>query len=119
MLIHNYSAQLIVSSACPVGLVLKKTIANCSNSSFDKEKNFLFHTGTLKNLKVEKMAKELSFQLVDKKYIEVVPLRMPEKNIDHYYAYLFTQWDWMSQSSSCDMLLFRLKKVEITFLCTR
>ena len=74
MLIHNYSAQLIVSSACPVGLVLKKTIANCSNSSFDKEKNFLFHTGRLKNLKVEQMAKELSFQLVDKKYIEVVPL---------------------------------------------
>ena len=62
-----------MSSAFLVRVVLKKTIANRSNSSFDKEKNFLFHTGTLKNLKVEQMAKELSFQLVDKKYIEVVP----------------------------------------------
>ena len=44
---------------------------------------------------------------------------MPEKNIDHYHAYLFTQWDWMSQSSSYDVLLFSLYKVEITFLCTK
>ena len=63
-----------MSYAFLVKVVLKKTIANCSNSRFDKEKNFLFHTGTLKNLKIEQMAKELSFQLVDKKYIEVVPL---------------------------------------------
>ena len=33
---------------------------------------------------------------------------MPEKNIDHYYAYLFVQWDWMSQSSSYDVSFLNL-----------
>ena len=33
---------------------------------------------------------------------------MPEKNIDHYYAYLLAQWDWMSQSSSCDVPILSL-----------
>ena len=65
MLIHNYSAQLIVSSACPVGLVLKKTIANCSNSSFDKEKYLFVYWHVKKFLKADQTAKEFKF-LIDR-----------------------------------------------------